>query len=90
MESVGGSAHALSPAAAGGRRSRRHHKLRMVKKKTVRKMLARQGLKMRGGDPDGVVKAAEGAPAAAMGGRRRRSHKRSHRSRGRSLFGLRY
>ena len=51
-----GGALALSPAAAGGRR-RSHKKLRVVKKKTVRKMLKKMGLKMRGG-------AATGAPVA--------------------------
>ena len=59
---MGGSASALSPAAAGGRRhrSRRHAKkgkkaLRLVKKKTVRRMLAKQGLRMRGGTEQPVV-----------------------------------
>jgi len=86
MDATGGSA--LSPAAVGGRRSRRHHKLRLVKKKTVRKMLARQGLKMRGGEVNPST--GELVPAPPAGGRRR-SHKRAHRrSRGRSLFGLRY
>jgi len=70
---------ALSPAHAGGRRRRSGKKLRLVKKKTVRRMLAKKGLKMRGGEPkpdelDG-----------AMGGRRRRSRRRSHR---RGMFGF--
>jgi hypothetical protein len=47
---VEGGALALSPAAVGGRR-RSHKKLRVVKKKTVRKMLKKMGLKMRGGAP---------------------------------------
>jgi hypothetical protein len=78
-------------APTGGRRGSR--KLRLVKKKTVRRMLKKMGLKMRGGDPTGAT--ADGAKlevakaeTPAMGGRRRRS--RSTRRRGRSLFGLRY
>ena len=67
----GGSA--LSPASVGGRR--RSHKLRLVKKKTVRRMLAKKGLKMRGGGEDMT------APVAT-GGRRHRSHKRTRRRRG--------
>lgn len=64
-----------SPASVGGRR--RSHKLRLVKKKTVRRMLAKKGLKMRGGgEPVG-----EGAPSMD-GGRRRKSHKRTRRRRG--------
>ena len=78
---VTGGSHALSPAAVGGRRRRSIKKLRLIKKKTVRRMLARQGLKMRGGAGDGAAPA--GAPAGdgapSMGGRRRRSHRRSHR-----------
>ena len=76
-----GTGAAAAPFAGGRRRS--HKKLRLVKKKTVRKMLAKAGLKMRGGDPDGVVAKAEGAPA--MGGRRGKSHRRR-----RSLFGVKY
>jgi len=58
----------------GGRR-RSHKKLRLVKKKTVRNMLAKKGLKMRGG----------GEVAPAMGGRRRKSRRSTRRRR--SLFG---
>jgi hypothetical protein len=73
----GGSA--LSPASVGGRR--RSHKLRLVKKKTVRRMLAKKGLKMRGGGTEGMAPPSGAASAAApVGGRRhRRSHKRTHR-----------
>jgi hypothetical protein len=79
-------------APTGGRRGSR--KLRLVKKKTVRRMLKKMGLKMRGGDPTGAtadgakLEVAKPAAAPAMGGRRHRS--RSTRRRGRSLFGLRY
>jgi hypothetical protein len=82
---------ALSPASVGGRR-RSHKKLRLVKKRTVKRMLKKMGLKMRGGatgevTADKVVddKAATGAVVkAAEGGRRRRkSHRRS-----RKVFGL--
>lgn len=92
-EVTGGAA--LSPLPLGGRR-RSHKKLRVVKKKTVRKMLKKMGLKMRGGaagelTPDklatdkesvgAVVKPAEG------GRRRRRTGRKSHR-RSRKVFGL--
>ena len=98
-----GGSSALSPASVGGRRrSRKGVKthLRLVKKKTVRKMLARKGLRMRGGasaepekadgvDPLGaVVKDAAATAAPAAGGRRRsRKHRKSHR-RSRKVFGL--
>jgi hypothetical protein len=75
----------------GGRR-RSHKKLRVVKKKTVRKMLKKMGLKMRGGmagevTADKVVddKMATGAVVAKGG---RRHTKKTHRRR--SLFGLKY
>ena len=86
-------------AAFGGRRKSK--KLRLVKKKTVRRMLKKMGLKMRGGaGADAVAmepKAAEAVTKAAetvapVGGRRHsrgRSHKRGPK-RGRSLFGMRY
>jgi hypothetical protein len=101
MEGAVGGSSALSPAAVGGRR--RSHKglktgLRLVKKKTVRKMLAKKGLRMRGGasaEPektDGVVATTgevvkDAAPAAAGGRRRSRKHRKSHR-RSRKVFGL--
>ena len=86
--SVGNSA----PATGGKRRS--HKKLRMVKKKTVRKMLKKMGLKMRGGAPGGVVPdpAADVVvtkPEGAEGGKRR-TKKTSRRHRRRSLFGMKY
>jgi hypothetical protein len=78
----------------GGRR-RSHKKLRVVKKKTVRRMLKKMGLKMRGGvagevTADKVVddKAATGA-VVPTGGRRRHT-KKTHRRHRRSLFGLKY
>jgi len=79
-----------APAPVGGRR-RSAKKLRLVKKKTVRRMLAAKGLKMRGGGaPEGAAEGAATAPAPAMGGRRhRKSHRKSHR-RGKSLFGMRF
>lgn len=79
-------------AAFGGRRKSK--KLRLVKKKTVRRMLKKMGLKMRGGaegavamEPEAAKTVIEGAKAPTGG--RRRSHKRGPK-RGRSLFGLRY
>jgi len=85
-----------SAATTGGRR-RKHSakKLRLVKKKTVRRMLAKKGLKMRGGEPTGADMAAVGGgpgPAlapASTGGRRRR-HGKTHRRRGKSLFGMKF
>ena len=61
-------------APVGGRR-RHSHKLRMTKKKTVRKILARMGRKMRGGEGEGAE------PAMEAGRRHRHSHKRTHRHR---------
>jgi hypothetical protein len=88
----GAFASALSPASVGGRRRRSMKKLRLVKKKTVRRMLARQGLRMRGGGPSpALASEAKSAPlpTGTMGGRRRKSHRKSHRRR-KSLFGMRF
>jgi hypothetical protein len=87
MSSVEGYSSAVNGSAGnsapvGGRR--RSHKLRVVKKKTVRRMLAKQGLKMRGGaEPDTPAEAG-----VSMEGGRRRKHRKSHKRtrRGRSLF----
>lgn len=81
-----GTGAAAAPFDGAGGRRRSHKKLRLVKKKTVRAMLAKKGLKMRGGAPQ-----PGDAPAAppAMGGRRRKSAKKTHRRR-RSLFGMKY
>ena len=65
-----GNAAPVSSGLAGGRR-RSGKKLRMVKKKTVRKMLSKMGLKMRGG----AEPMASGPAAPPVGGRRRR-HRR--------------
>ena len=94
---LNGSAGNAAPVG-GRRRSRKGLKtgLRLVKKKTVRKMLAKKGLRMRGGasaEPekaDGVVattgEVVQGA--AKLGGRRRsRKGRKSHR-RSRKVFGL--
>lgn len=68
-------------APVGGRRGRKSRSgskkvLRVVKKSTVRNMLKKKGLKMRGGGEDGT--------GAVSGGRR--SRRRTHRRRGFSLF----
>jgi hypothetical protein len=94
MTELATSGHTYSPAPVGGRRGRSAKKLRLVKKKTVRRMLAKQGLKMRGGgaEPSPAPEAAKSGPAptGTMGGRRRgKSHRKSHR-RGKSLFGMRF
>jgi hypothetical protein len=89
-------------APFGGRR-RSGKKMRLVKKKTVRRMLKKMGLRMRGGAAapdvaatpgvaDAMKDAANGdaAPVPPMGGRR---HSRKHTRRGRSkrgIFGLKY
>lgn len=86
LSSVGTSA---APLPIGGRR-RSAKKLRLVKKKTVRRMLAAKGLKMRGGgDPSPAPAAGKSGPAPTMGGRRHKSHRKSHRRR-KSLFGMRF
>jgi hypothetical protein len=87
-------------APFGGRR-RSGKKMRLVKKKTVRRMLKKMGLRMRGGAAapdvaatpdvaDAMKDAAKGDAAAVppMGGRRR-SRKSTRRGR-KSLFGLKY
>ena len=92
---AGNSAPAMgSPASAkGGRRGKRSaKKLRLVKKRTVRRMLKGMGLKMRGGE--GATGTTDGAEApgtgdaSAGGRRRRRSHKRKSHRRSRKVFGL--
>lgn len=84
-----GTAVAAAPLDGGRRRSLKK-KLRLVKKKTVRRMLARAGLKMRGGDV-ATTSSVEGAASGSMPlkGARRRSTKKTLRRR-RSLFGLKY
>jgi len=85
---LNGSAGNSAPVTGG-----RRHKLKLVTRKQARKLLKKLGKKMRGGEgnaPGAVVvddktKAGEGA----MGGRRRRHTKKTHRRR-RSLFGLKY
>jgi hypothetical protein len=76
MVELSSAGHTASPAPVGGRRH--SQKLRLVKKKTVRRMLAKKGLKMRGGaEPE-----TAGEAGVSMGGRRhRRSHKKTHRRR---------
>ena len=95
MVELATSGHTYAPAPLGGRRRRSMKKLRLVKKKTVRRMLARQGLKMRGGDPAPALaseSSSNPAPTGSggvSGGRRRKSHRKSHR-RSKSLFGMRF
>jgi hypothetical protein len=93
---VNGSAGNSAPVTSliGGKR-RSHKKLRVVKKKTVRKMLKKMGLKMRGGaagevTADKVVtdKEAPGVVVPPAAGGKRRHTKKSHRRR--SLFGMKY
>jgi hypothetical protein len=76
--------NSASPADVTGGRRHRSKKLRLVKKKTVRRMLAKQGLKMRGGGAvEGYAASVNGSAgnSAPVGGRRR-SKKRTHRRRG--------
>jgi len=97
---LNGSAGNSAPVTSliGGKR-RSHKKLRVVKKKTVRKMLKKMGLKMRGGAAGGEMTAnkivndkdATGVvipPASTTSGGKRRHTKKSHRRR--SLFGMKY
>lgn len=76
---LNGSGGNSAPVAGGRRRS---HKLRMVKKSTVRRMLRSKGLKMRGG--------GESTETPATGGRRHRKSRGTRRTRRRSLFGMKY
>jgi len=84
--SVNGSAGNSAPT--GGRR-RSHKKLRLVKKKTVRRMLAKMGKRMRGGGAvegySTTVNSTTGNSAPVGGRRHGRSHKKTHRRR-RGMF----
>ena len=80
---IDGSAGNAAPFG-GRRRGHSAKKLRLVKKKTVRRMLAKKGLKMRGG----ADAAVPSAPAVEGGRRHKKTHKKSHRRR--SIFGMKY
>ena len=71
MEAYTANSSAGNSAPFGGRRGSRGKKLRMVKKKTVRKMLKKLGMKMRGGASMGAVPMtptqAAGVDAVAKG-----------------------
>jgi hypothetical protein len=89
---AGNSAPAMgspAPAAKGGRR-RSAKKLRLVKKRTVRRMLKKMGMKMRGGDgATGTTDDADAPGDASMGGRRRRrTGRKGKKSRRSKVFGL--
>jgi len=74
MVELASSGHTASPALVGGRH-RSAKKLRLVKKKTVKAMLAKKGLKMRGG--------AEGMEGMEGGRKqRRKTHKRTRKHKG--------
>jgi hypothetical protein len=81
-------------ATVGGRRLKTGKKLRLVKKKTVRKMLAKKGLRMRGGAaaggvPNDQVVTEGGELKDAVGGRRRRrTGRKGKKSRSRKFFGV--
>jgi len=86
MQSPQAGGSALSPLPLAGGRRRSSKKLRLVKKKTARKILAKHGVKIRGGGPvDGVVDPVSGEDKKE-GGRRRRSHRKSHRRSRRGFF----
>jgi len=93
LNSTGGNS-APVPGVMGGRRHRRgtkkHHKLRLVKKRTVRKMLKKMGMRMRGGVDEAMTSATPATPATPatttggsasalapghLGGRKRRGGK---------------
>jgi len=89
----GTAANAAPVAASTGGRRRASKKLRLVKKRTVRKMLKKMGLKMRGGDgATGSTDEAEapgtGVSAGEEGGRRRRKSGRKSRRGSRKYFGV--
>lgn len=82
-------------ATVGGRRRKTGKKLRVVKRKTVRALLAKKGLRMRGGAEEGGVPAGKdvtegGELKDAMGGRRRRTGRKGRKGRkgSRKLFGM--
>lgn len=87
-----------APVSGGRRRSK---KLRLVKKKTVKRMLKKMGLKLRGGNANPMAAGAVGAEVVpdddspvdpetpSKGGRRRRVSRKTRRGR-KSLFGLKY
>jgi hypothetical protein len=79
---------ALAPLPVGGRR-RSAKKLRVVKKKTVRRMLKKMGLKMRGGAGDGGEggEGGEGATGEGAEGGRRRRRRTGKKSKKGKLFG---
>jgi len=84
---------ALAPLPVGGRR-RSAKKLRVVKKKTVRRMLKKMGLKMRGGNyhmggGDGGEggEGGEGATGEGAEGGRRRRRRTGKKSKKGKLFG---
>jgi hypothetical protein len=80
---------ALSPLPVSGGRRHSAKKLKLVKKKTVRKMLKKMGMKMRGGAPAAAAgtgsvaleaPVADAVKEAAMGGRRKTRGNKSRRS----------
>lgn len=95
MEAYTANSTAGNSAPFGGRRGSRGKKLRMVKKKTVRRMLKKMGMKMRGGGEGSVAvtptqakavsEVAGGPDATKLGGGEteemggRRHRKRSHK-----------
>jgi hypothetical protein len=98
MEVEGGSI-ALSPAAVGGRRGRSAKKLKLVTKKTVKRMLKKMGMRPpRGGagpatalvapvpEANKIKALADGA--APSGGRRHRKTGRKSHRRSRKFFGF--
>jgi hypothetical protein len=84
---LNGSAGNSAPVTGG----RRHHKLKLVTRKQARKLLKSMGKKMRGGadGPGAIVVDDKNGNGSASGGRRRGT-KKTHRRRGKSLFGLKY
>lgn len=98
MDKAGGQVEAYTLNSSAGNSApvggRRHHKMKKVSAKTIKKTLKRLGMKPKGRV---VIKGGEIDPATGkekgdgeiLGGRRRRHHtKKTHRRR-RSLFGLR-
>ena len=89
---LNGSAGNSAPVTGG-----RRHKLKLVTRKQARKMLKKLGHKMRGGQdsaPGAVVSTdpSKDSESSVVGARRhRKGGKKTHRrSRGRSLFGMKY
>ncbi len=99
MDKAGGQVEAYTLNSSAGNSApvggRRHHKMKKVSAKTIKKTLKRLGMKPKGrvvikGGGDDEDGGTGMGPGVGLGGRRRRHTKKTHRRhKRRSLFGLR-